>query len=120
MTAMTTNNDAVREALADWPFSEEDGCLDALGEGDRWLFKHEQTVKAALAALAAKPADGWRDISTAPRDGTRVLLLDKGYVFEGYRLPDTKIWKRDGAVWSQYKPTHWMPLPHPPAEPEVV
>ena len=56
----------------------------------------------------------WRDIASAPKDGTRVLLAKKGV-----HAMHTAFW-RDG-VWHcgnlQYfnGPTHWQPLPLPPA-----
>lgn len=56
----------------------------------------------------------WRPIETAPKDETRVLLARAG-------IPSmhTAFWR--GGVWMcgghQYfnNPTHWMPLPEPPA-----
>jgi hypothetical protein len=61
-------------------------------------------------------ANGWRPISTAPRDKTMVLLWDRVVgVLHGW-------W--DGAAWvhswdSERIPgqeciTHWQPLPPPP------
>jgi hypothetical protein len=76
-----------------------------------------------------RPAPDWQDISTAPRDGTVVILFAAGVVCVGrYDGPS------DGAVIagtpSQYEwfdlsemrslhnsgVTHWMPLPAPPKE----
>ena len=57
----------------------------------------------------------WLPIDTAPKDGTFVLCaLESGHISilqfcrDGY-------WRRD--VFSELKraPTHWMPLPEPPA-----
>jgi hypothetical protein len=66
---------------------------------------------------------GWQPIETAPRDGTRVDL----WTNYGERVADAK-WDKDG--WREWSlggfdsmewvrldgtPTHWMPLPPPPA-----
>lgn len=59
---------------------------------------------------------GWQPIVTAPKDGTWVLTLVNGFV------PDVCFW--NGAWCTDenidpatvyYEPTHWMPLPPPPA-----
>lgn len=77
----------------------------------------------------------WQTIETAPKDGTRVLIVnDEGEIdIAGYVEEWT--WKKvfvrkatDGDVYktvqdevgywdtdNAYCPTHWMPLPKPPA-----
>jgi hypothetical protein len=72
-------------------------------------------MRAAIEA-ALLPSDGnWRDISTAPKDGTKILTCHAGR--EGVSVA----WWYDrhgrwiGADW---RPTHWHLLPAPlPASP---
>jgi hypothetical protein len=70
----------------------------------------------------------WQKIETAPKDGTPFLATD-GRFFEvlnqppGCELgvwqqlkPGTRLWS--GASVRHTDPTHWMPLPPPPKEPQ--
>lgn len=92
------------------------------------------TRRAIEAALRAAASDGWRDIESAPKDGTPILAFapmatepaiarwfkwdaaDQGWITE---LIDGGPWKDDhhfAEYWAEtsYEPTHWMPLPAPP------
>jgi hypothetical protein len=78
----------------------------------------------------------WQPIETAPKDGTWVLLcggkITYGWDSESYppsvvgqwARPDSDIGYRDDWQFAWYdsgcygyyeSPTHWMPLPNPPA-----
>ena len=74
----------------------------------------------------------WQPIETAPKDGTRVLLYRPGgwpsarvtvgnYSDERYHTRPRPYWTHDlermeGKVATRHRqPTHWMPLPAPPA-----
>lgn len=65
---------------------------------------------------------GWRDISTAPKDGTRFLAFEQS----GDYCISECWWQHDFQEWSGWQndwdnepnPTHWMPLPAAPGQPE--
>jgi len=55
----------------------------------------------------------WQPIETAPKDGTRVLLgFMGGTVLSGSWRHG---WAADGSLQNDLRPTHWQPLPNPPA-----
>lgn len=66
------------------------------------------------AALLRSEWDGWQDIATAPRDGTVVLTWGRDtpklrkFVGTSWRNSDTH-------QMARIQPTHWRPLPPPPA-----
>lgn len=79
-------------------------------------------IRLAPALLSAArrglDADGWRDIASAPKDGTWILVWLGGVA----NCADTIQWAYDGwwngcsgYVRSEGPPTHWRPLPDPPA-----
>ena len=60
--------------------------------------------------------NGWRDIATAPRGEMVLLLVPKqkkhALIVNGKNATGNQWWVTGfGAVW----PSHWMPLPAPPA-----
>ena len=74
----------------------------------------------------------WQPIDTAPKDGRTVIVYQPGY---SWRYPSPRhaeevaiaYWRQPGNperapewIWGTriYRPTHWMPLPSPPAPPE--
>lgn len=105
-----------------------------------------RSIVTALRALSASPQrEGWRDISTAPKDGTDILLysaigdrskdgatighwtteeecrVDIGDCggachCREYDYVDPSWMSWDGGFTEEHPPTHWMPLPTPPKE----
>lgn len=79
------------------------------------------------ASPAASQAQDWQPIETAPKDGTLILCFypDRhGHDRYSLRYWSTGDWRSSGRKegWcDQYRqlrsidPTHWMPLPPPPA-----
>lgn len=58
---------------------------------------------------------GWQPIETAPKDGQRILLGQRGFVTMGYR--DHKMRHVCSTIGPPLCPfTHWMHLPPPPPQ----
>lgn len=93
-------------------------------------------IASAIRSLSSKTPeveDGWRDIKTAPRDGTRVDLwlptakrFAYGFFYDDHYRTKSKprpYWRTDsedlfGVAWQRAnQPTHWRPLPPPPSSP---
>ncbi len=78
------------------------------------LIMENDALKNALAA-----APRWRDIATAPKDGTEIWTYSPPA--HGLKaLYSTCAWHPDAGfcVCELRDPTHWMPLPIPP-DPEA-
>lgn len=64
----------------------------------------------------------WKDIETAPKDGTHVLVADSGVVGEAFFERHDGLWYWSGNHWTDAHdgslglpgPTHWQPLPEAP------
>lgn len=62
----------------------------------------------------------WQPIESAPRDGTNILAWD-GLCIESVSYDEclqlwVTSWAGDEEYGQGFPPTHWMPLPAPPAE----
>lgn len=95
--------------------------------------------EAGADARQADLAGAWQPIETAPKDGTRVMLW-RGFISHGswsemiiaewhdgeWLWPDPRENPSTHGEWTDYDlidgygdasgPTHWMPLPTPPAD----
>ncbi len=77
---------------------------------DRELIQDLLTAYKAL-----RGANQWRDIETAPRDGSEILCWVRDC--EEHQVLwwcDAGHWRRWGDTYENYAPTHWMPLPTAP------
>lgn len=61
----------------------------------------------------------WQPIATAPRDGTSVLIAVDGLVHLGRWFGGAK-WQIADRAFDARSPTHWLPLPAPPASPTLL
>lgn len=71
-------------------------------------------VESYETAKEAANLSGWMPIASAPKDGTKILLLDPEGCGSGYWNGNG--WMADWGNYYEYEPetTHWMPLPLPP------
>lgn len=81
-------------------------------------------VAAYFKAIGFSPDCQWRPIETAPKTGERILLaadwtdkLKVKQVAYGHWYKLGPYWAYDGYQFGnpECQPTHWMPLPAPPA-----
>ena len=87
-------------------------------QGDKML---EKVLSVALKALDIAEKQVWRPISEAPKDPQNFLVYvpDCG-IYWVVGKSETSLWITDGTEppWladMDYMPTHYMPLPTPPA-----
>jgi len=98
------------------------------------------SILSMIAAIQQSPisGEGWQDISTAPKDGTRVIGFTKFGVevvkwheWDGAEYGSRTGWigvEQDSTCYPEsylravatYQPTHWRPLPAPPVPSVLV
>lgn len=103
------------------------------GEGVITLDEKADMIEVADALDARATTESeWQDISTAPKDGTSILIYmrDSNCPIVVGHWEDGKRWGADESWWafdemalsdifgSIEDPTHWMPLPRKPGEPK--
>lgn len=89
------------------------------GYEDGWhaLRNERDALKAELAALKVRTQ--WRQISTAPKDGTFILVLDADGEVRYAQWNKPGWWCGHDCYGNDEfveDPTHWMPLPPPQGE----
>lgn len=94
-------------------------CRKAIA-ADRTLLATPAPAQPDPLHVANERGEGWRPIETAPTE--EIVLLAGEFDFPGdwrikcgYFSLDRDGWHVFGASWT---PTHWMPLPPPPAAPK--
>ena len=104
----------------EWGMSSNTPCL--IPDDNGYAVKFEDYCKLETELAALKAENEWQPISTAPKDGTVFLGYKRGQFRECYKVPrdDCDMWCFGGTsgaddLFPNIKPTHWMPLPKPPA-----
>ena len=111
------------EALADLP-SEFSIGLTRREQRVARLARASSSQRAAGAAGGKREAERglkpleWQPIETAPKDGTAILIYHQNAYTQAVAAPVIDGWfvPRGGPVKN---PTHWQPLPTPPANQEA-
>ncbi len=68
--------------------------------------------------MSAPDENGWMPIETAPKDETEILLHDgKQHGIGYFSFPAGVIEWGHWYGTRAHRPTHWQPLPKPPANP---
>lgn len=73
--------------------------------------------KGLILAAPAGPegGDGWQPIETAPKDGREIIVFGGRYEAPAVTQADGDWWRSSTARGLCGLPTHWRPLPPPPA-----
>ena len=77
-------------------------------------YGHDALLYNGIHDLETVLLSRWQPIATAPKNGKLVLLWDPRQGIRVGRLRGTN-WTTVPGLWTIH-PTHWMPLPEPPAE----
>jgi len=89
------------------------GAHDVIDKNGWSIAKGDETKERAITAWNTRaPTPGWRDIASAPKDGTEILVWDGERTIaqwiEGEWMP----------CLPDQQPTLWQPLPAAPGEPQ--
>ena len=90
------------------------GRLEAQAAAPGYARAIDQAVPVIrdLVALLREHDQGWRDITSAPKDGTRVMVWDGHDVQVAFFVSESYGWRSDELCSEEL--THWQPLPLPP------
>lgn len=104
--------------------TEEEGfiieaALHAGCDGDEgmevYTFTEKQLLIFARMMQKKHMVQEWQPIETAPRDGTEFFAYSKSRIYITRPRIDCYGNSRNTFLAVPKKPTHWMPLPPPPA-----
>lgn len=91
-------------------YSKPGGCCDNVAMGEQIEHLRDIPLSASLRPQEAQ----WEPIETCPRDGTWHVLTSAAM------FPVIGQWSEIISDWQAHclrqAPTHWMPLPSPPAD----
>lgn len=77
-----------------------------------------------LALRGLNAGDQWQPMESAPEDATSILLWAPEWdePISGYWHREHKCWRQGDRSWGEkiHSPTHWQPLPTPPAMKETL
>lgn len=121
----------VPQSALDWLNGEGDDFERPADARGAFWWRTEFKRRCLSAPPAVPGGDGWRDMASAPKDGTKIDLWVHWPATEdreahSQRLADAS-WDgvehdwhdgqfRLGQYLARPEPTHWRPLPHPPAQ----
>jgi hypothetical protein len=105
-----------------------EGCSKPIFDSDRYHVGTGVELCEECAPADRTTETEWHDISTAPKDGTVVLVCNEWgtwaakyeeYCQSGFRPENPwfvmMLNMKHMSNAPNYRPTHWMPLPSPPA-----
>lgn len=132
---MTDSIGAAKDRIIGARFRYGTALLRADGDSSdadvmREYAEHDRAIDALIAAVREQAYDNlrgataWQQIETAPKDGTTVVVYDPTLNFDRVTMAawdrdeateGGQCWREDSHNFDRLNPTHWMPLPSPPA-----
>ncbi|REF70371.1 DUF551 domain-containing protein [Paracoccus versutus] len=114
-------------AMAPWCVEDFSDAGDQAPDIDQHIATILNAVVSGDLVLAHRKAEAWQPISSAPKDGTTVMVYvpDFEKITEAWFCEQTGLWphsaaySEEGEPCNVGQPTHWRPLPAPPTTPEA-